>query len=622
MTFYLDRINGKLGEEEFQRYLQNQRNNRNLRGTAGDIISYQLTEIRRSLGEAGQDNRAGLNDISEHLEISNRNAALFSQKQSDDFHEFATLFTDNLNDGLEEISRGLGNLDGTMENVNQKIGRLNMLLDWKTDLLIEGQKITNSYLGNVIELLQIPDIQLERAHYVEQGMIYLLSAIEEGASSDHYNVSFNQFEKAISIDGLDYFTLHKLGLIRLNSLLHLDVKAALEKFLTAIRYGIPVYKTTTDKTRGLSKGQIGALLASCYYYASRCCYILGTVDESIDHANRAANMEPGNSEYIVNLAKCLISGNRVQAAYDQLIAVIKKDYYIIIKILRDRDFINSPELIEKLRLFMQEFVDEIAVRVAALKLRSKRESTEIGRAVIGISDQFKKKNYVRARKVEAELGISKPWNYFEYSYAGYGDPPKHTTVKYTGTLEEAVKLEEVQELKLPGLKEEHNEYVRIRNEQDENIRRFEESVEKRKQSHANFLTNIVIGIFIFAIIAIGIKFAYKSYQDNQPQLKAVNESSTAPAYSLFDYGRMNEVKRNQKFRVDLAFGESIQFTFKRNYRNINVDEYGSDLSRIRVLSNKNKVLKIKPYSDNYFAGVNTYYYSFDNDVEMLPILLK
>src|SRR4051812_14442158 len=110
MPAFHDRITGQSGSTQYINYLQNQIYVRELKKDTSDAINYQLTEIRRAIGNDTEQNKQS---------FENLNRAVCR----------------TLENGFKQIINELEDANWQLNEINQSIDGLHTMLDWKIDLL-------------------------------------------------------------------------------------------------------------------------------------------------------------------------------------------------------------------------------------------------------------------------------------------------------------------------------------------------------------------------------------------------------------------------------------------------------------------------------------------------------
>lgn len=388
MPFFYDRISGESGVTQFMNYIENEIYIQDLKSSTKDVVNYQLVEVRRAIGKNTEVTKQAIENSTSQI-------------------------CGTLEIGFKQITNELEGVNWRLNEINEKLYDLHSMLDWKTDLIIEEQKITNFYLGNIARLLKIPDSQKQRSYYVEQGVTYLKNAFEEGSKSDFYDDALDEFSKAKNIEEKDYFCLHKLGLIFLNSKKHLNVQVADGYFKASARYakaianatpattGQPRYNEKIEAT--LTKEMLIEEAASALNYASRCNYIQDNLSDAIELAKQAFDLHPTNPEYGMQLAKCLSANGQETKAAEILEKVIELDKYYAVKSLTDQDLITKKpiqDMLNRISKFLIEKVDKEIQHLKSIVIKDSKMKAEL----IEIEKQFSSpKTYINARIAAEKL---------------------------------------------------------------------------------------------------------------------------------------------------------------------------------------------------------------------------
>lgn len=397
MPFFYDRITGQSGLTQYMNYLENEIYIRELKRDTKDAINYQLIEVRRAIGK-------------------NTDQA----KQS--YANLTKTVCSTLENGFNKVLDRLEDVNWRLNDINDGIENLHSMLDWKTDILIEEQKITNLYLGNIARMLKIPDSQKQRSYHVEQGLTYLKNAIEEGPKSDFYTDAFDEFSKAKQIEEKDYFSLQKIGLIHISSTKHFDPEKAEMYFKAAARYAkaastaAPIKASQISSDTVFTKEILLEEAATSLDYASRCDYIqINKLPTAIELSQQAADLRPQNPEFGFQLAKCLSAYGQEQKAIEALLNVIELDKYYFVKILMDLDFINKQNIIRTLEAFANKFIKQVSEKINYLKSII-LENSQAKEKFNTIINEFTEVNYLNARIAYEKLESVRNWNVTNYSY--------------------------------------------------------------------------------------------------------------------------------------------------------------------------------------------------------------
>lgn len=400
MPFFYDRISGLSGIKQYENYLDNQIYINQLKQFTRDPINYQLIEVRRAIGKSNNDIKETFNYTTEKV---------FGTLETG-FNQIA----DKLENGFGQISGELGDINWRLNDLNEGLNNLYSMLDWKTDLLIEEQKITNVYLGHITNLLKIPDSQKQRAYFVEQGLTFLKNAIVEDYHSDFYSDALEEFLKARDIEPKDYFCLQKLGIIYLRSIKNADISKADEYFRASARYAKALANATTSSNVNnaqkkynqnldytLSKETLIEEAAYSLYYASQCNYILNKLPEAIKLSKEAFELKP-IAEYGYNFAKNLAANSEVIEAANILKKVIELDYSFVNKIFRDQDLNTQKAVLKMFESETHKLIEEVEKAFAYLRLIM-NEKNPLFNEVINLQKEFYPKTYINARITKEKL---------------------------------------------------------------------------------------------------------------------------------------------------------------------------------------------------------------------------
>ncbi|MCE1197652.1 MAG: tetratricopeptide repeat protein [Marinilabiliales bacterium] len=397
-TFYYNWHSSESIESQWGRYIQTQAYIRDIRSS----VKQQTKEFNDAIQSASKDNVTAIQQSTGNI-------------------------CGTLERGFEQISDQMKDVSWRLNEINEGLGRLYSMLDWKTDLMIEELKISNLYLGNIAKLLKIPDSQKQRSYHVEQGLIYLKNAIAEGAKSDFYKDALGEFQKAKAIEEKDFFTLHRLGLIHLNSVHHLDVAQAERYFSTSARYAKAFGSVQPVNTQTILRGNAGHNYYETYFdttlfeeastsliYASRCCYILQKFSEGINYADQAFKLTPNNPEAGLQLAKMLAASGNPTMAAEVLEQVIKINRYYAVKAITDLDLITKPPIQSKLNEITQRTLTEAKNKYNECKKLCIAES-QASAYLQTIHQNLSQNDFLGAKKALDQFNEKRKWYLYEYS---------------------------------------------------------------------------------------------------------------------------------------------------------------------------------------------------------------
>ncbi len=135
------------------------------------------------------------------------------------------VISDKMDSGIAELS----SISNKLSTISSELSFLN----YNTNILIEQQKLSNLILQNISELLRVPDSEKERQLAIELGIKFFVNAQKD---ADLFDDSLEEFLKAESLMKQDYFVLHRIGLIYMHSIKHINAEKALDYFTKAAKY--------------------------------------------------------------------------------------------------------------------------------------------------------------------------------------------------------------------------------------------------------------------------------------------------------------------------------------------------------------------------------------------------
>lgn len=318
-----------------------------------------------------------------------------------------------LDQGFEKIGSQLEYMNLNLKDIKSELSNIASILDWNFSILITEQKITNMLMGNIAELLRIPDIQKERQYAVEQGLKFLKNAVFD---EDFFEDALINLIKAENIEPTDYFILHHIGLIYLNSIKKLDIPKAEAYFRKSAKYAVAETMNNASITRDLLKldtnqffdnqisvNSIKLQAAESYMYVGRCRYIQGDMNEAIEYSNKGYSLVSNLLEAGYLQAKAHASLGKMNEAFRILDTVVDKNRFYMTKILSDKDFIGKNETCH----FIAEKRDE-AVKKANQKIDFCRAimftNSSANKLLSHVIDLVKANNYLDAMEALDYLG--------------------------------------------------------------------------------------------------------------------------------------------------------------------------------------------------------------------------
>lgn len=271
-----------------------------------------------------------------------------SAEQKEIIERSEQLISGTLDQGFSLLSENLKDLSNELKDVSYELNRFGSLLNWNLSILIEKQRITNLLLSDIALTSRISDSEKVRYDYISRGLKHLQNGLYENA--------LKYLIKAEELDEEDYFVLHKIGIIYLYSLDHLDFINAKKYFLKAAKYAeaetqpgasIRINYLANNKDGLSQKPTINGIkqqTAESYLNAAICCYYQVKFQESIQYAENSISIYPNLLEAEFILAKAYSQLNENEKAAKVLYELIQKDRYYILRVPKDPDLISKKEI--------------------------------------------------------------------------------------------------------------------------------------------------------------------------------------------------------------------------------------------------------------------------------------
>jgi hypothetical protein len=492
-SFYFDRNSREPYNEQWTRFLQTGSHVNDLQ----TVIKDQTSGLQQTLTAVSR----------EHRQIIEKSAAAVCQTLEKGFSQVVEQL-DQANWHLNEISHGIGNLHA--------------MLDWKTDIIIEQLYINNNYLRQISELLRIPDSQKQKALHIENGLKFLHNGLQNLNMSRHFNDALEEFNLSIQIERRDFFTLHRLGIIHFYSQSHLNIQQAYEYFCDAAHYA-QAESTIDSSNRNYSlsrfpqektnKAVYLEEAANSLIYASRCCYLLGNLQEAILKALEAWRLTPQFPEAGFQLVKMLGAAQQAAPAAHVLEDVINLNRYYAIKAIEDFDIIQHHEVQNKLDTIRNRYVVEAKSKLAECR-RKMIPGSKAAPFLQEIELLINKNNLIDAKKAMDLFQSTIEWShssyrierntgypeskslYYEYNY----NPKKITLIEYIQK-----EAERDQSIK--------NAEIEIA---DYNRQKKSEWQEKKEQKRMRNI-GIFVGYFIVVLIITAVvgNFSGKDFEETK-----------------------------------------------------------------------------------------------------------
>lgn len=499
----------------------------NLKSSDSSIKQYKdylenqnyVNQIDRAIRETGEMKAAVVTiqsrEIQNAIDVS-------SQRHSEAIIESREAICSSLESGFTDLNNSLYDIQGEINGLSNLVGH-------GFSLFVEGQKITHKYLGQIQNLLRLPDSQKERVYYIEEGMKYLHNAFKHGPDSDFYTDALNAFNASKGIQKKavkDFISLYYIGLIHLKSTKHLDLPKAESYFRSSARYYLAEHAVGgTNFSKNLFNSNKTFLLgaAEAYLFAADACYIQQKFSEAVELAAEAWKTLPEMVKAGFMQSKYLAANNQSIEAAKVLEKVIQQNRFFSMEVLPDLDLISKPEitnLLERLRIeAIQEAKSKFDLCSQIILPNSIATSY-----LLSIGKLIELKKFLEAKKATDLLLVSKKWTLSAgANITNQGQViAKISSQEFTGSLIEFVKFEKERVLALPKA----NNLIRI------------EAIERQKQSIQTEINNLQSQVdsnsyklsnhwkswlIFFGIVAVAaiISIALSRTHDSHPMLASL-----------------------------------------------------------------------------------------------------
>ncbi|MBI3258062.1 MAG: hypothetical protein HYZ54_01050 [Ignavibacteriae bacterium] len=334
---------------QYGRFLQNQnyvnKIDKSIRETGSittRVIEIQSKEIQKIIQESSQSQRDAI--------IQTRDSICSSLESG-----FSYLYED-----LGDIKDGIRDINSNLEDIYDSINGLTNIVGHGFSLVLEGHKITHKYLGKVVELLRIPQSQLERAYNIDKGMEFINSAFMESSDSEFYTNALKKFETALSYEETDFLSLYYIGFIYLKSNKYLDPMKAERYFLESARYYLShaQYGGSNIASVLLTVNDCILEAAKAYLFAAESCYIQEKFSEAILLAEKAWMTFPEMTKARFAQAKYSAANNQISEAAKILEEVLRNKPSLSMEVFSDRDLISKPKISQLMEMLKVEAVQE------------------------------------------------------------------------------------------------------------------------------------------------------------------------------------------------------------------------------------------------------------------------
>jgi len=387
MLFFYDQGSRQSGVTQFNNFLDNQiylsAGGKNLR----EVTNYQLLEIRKAIQRNSTQIQSSINDAIKNICGS---MDIGFVNMTNELYK--------INSSLENINDGIGEMNWRLNEINEGVAELHKMIDWKTDLIIEQQKISNSFLALISKGVFLSEKKKLNIEHAKKGNLLLQSAIKEGRDSPFYGNAMTKFYDALENDKEDYISLMQLGFIHYFSEGFLNIEKAEVYFNNSATYALAFSNEPTERDR------LRNIAASSLSMAGSCNYILNKPIKAVAQMRKAIEINPDKTNFKFQLAKYLAAtGGQVEAA-SILKEIIQKEKLYCIEIIQDQDLITKPAIQNMLDEVTKKAVRQVEEEIARIKQIVFDERTRS--LIYTIEHEFTPKTYVSAVEAKLKLRIN------------------------------------------------------------------------------------------------------------------------------------------------------------------------------------------------------------------------
>ena len=258
--------------------------------------------------------------------------------------------------GVNKIGEHIKSAASALGFEISKVSEQLEFLNWRTQVLIEQQKLSNLLLNNVAELLKIPDYEKERIQEITFGIIFFSNASK---NPKFFIDSLEHFLKAEELMSQDYFVLFHIGCIYLYSPNLLNLEKATDYFLRAGEYAevecdpsaVRLSNQLTNRVNNKYTEQtsrtesIKLLTSDIFKNTALCYYILGKDCSAIDYQMKATKF-CNSPENKVLLAKYLIRNSQINESLKYLEAAVNETPELLGAVICDADIAGERQVID------------------------------------------------------------------------------------------------------------------------------------------------------------------------------------------------------------------------------------------------------------------------------------
>jgi hypothetical protein len=282
-----------------------------------------------------------------------------------------------------QIGAGMNLLQNKLSDISSELNFLNR----NNEILIEQQKLSNLLLQNISELLRVPDSEKERQHAIELGIKFFVNAKKD---ADLYDDALKYLLKAEEIYEEDYFVLHRLGLIYLHVLKHIDIQKAHDYFARAAKYASvesdpEAIRLTnvlinainnSNRTSVDDINEIEHLAAESFEKAAFASYVLGDFEAAVRSQTKALNYSKTGKNYFT-LAKYQARTNEINSCIVNLEHAIENNPILLNAVFSEIELLNEPKVIHLIEVKDSVLNDKITILINEFKKINLEKAKEI-----------------------------------------------------------------------------------------------------------------------------------------------------------------------------------------------------------------------------------------------------
>ena len=434
--------------------------------------------------------------VNQITNCADRNAAMLAI-QSREIKEAVINSTSDNSEIIERTSAAIrDSIERGFEDVTDAIGI-------GFSLVAENQKITNRILGEIKDILRIPDRQKDRLYYIEEGIKYLSAASGKPIQSEYYLRALDKFKQALDIEKEDFLSLYYIGFLQLYTPQNINFASA-EKHLRQAGFFYRVQAEAgeiTSVAKNLRNNRIDFWLETknAFFHAAWACCMQAKYSEAASLAAEAWEAYPRQANSGFMQAKYLVLDKDIRNAVVVLEKVIRQTAGFFYETLADPDLNKTPEILTLLDKLHAELKTEVYSKLNYWrKIITPIWQTSGSKINLEeIHEKIKSDNYVALSEAKQLMATSLDWVVAEgASFDSQGRIlPKISKQPYRGSLIDIAKFETERILAIPISKIliEIENVVILRSPLEVQLKEF-------KKEYKDKVTRVVSGVAFLVIL--------------------------------------------------------------------------------------------------------------------------